>query len=328
VIEHRQFFDFRVETNAYLPELALAGSLWFRERTLEIRFERAPPRAEVPFDSSLTPWSASHRSVSQGWIGDAMLIRCHGVADYWVKPAERFVRCCSAVDADPGAVRHFLLNQVLPRLVSYHAPLVIHAAGIVTKDGAVAFAGPSGIGKSTLVASFAQSQEAIVIADDSVLLRVEHDDARAIGGYTCCRLRLDSVAELELTANTRQSERHSASKRIFTPPDATDPLPIPVAGVFVLDESEPSPRGAASVTRLRGAQAVLAIVRNAFLLDNRHPELIRNQFKEAGQLVQTDCAVYSLKYPRRYDRLPEVRALILSVLRTDVRGADSGDAGI
>jgi hypothetical protein len=68
---------------------------------------------------------------------------------------------------------------------------------------------------------------------------------------------------------------------------------------------------------------VLAIVRNAFLLDNRHPELIRNQFKAAGQLVRTGCAVYSLKYPRRYDRLSEVRALILSVLRADVRGADS-----
>jgi len=83
--------------------------------------------------------------------------------------------------------RHLLLNQVLPLVLSRLRPLVLHAGAVATDGAVVAFVGPTGAGKSTLVAACARLG-AEVMADDSLVVYPESGGWRAIPSYPAVRL--------------------------------------------------------------------------------------------------------------------------------------------
>jgi hypothetical protein len=80
------------------------------------------------------------------------------------------------VDARPGAtdadLRPYLLGTVMGALCHQRGLLPLHAAAILSTDGAAAFAGPSGVGKSTLAAQL-HGRGRAALADD--LLAIEID---------------------------------------------------------------------------------------------------------------------------------------------------------
>nr|WP_299856600.1 hypothetical protein [Sphingomonas bacterium] len=95
-------------------------------------------------------------------------------------------RCRILVDPVPGAdqahLSNMLIATVLPALLWARGDVVLHAAAF-TLDGAnraIAVAGASGSGKSTVLAR-ALTMGAYQIADDSICLRVQDDAAMASG---------------------------------------------------------------------------------------------------------------------------------------------------
>jgi hypothetical protein len=80
-----------------------------------------------------------------------------------------------------------LLGPVLAVLLELRGHLVLHASGVIVDDGAIAFLGASGWGKSTLAAALHARGHAIV-ADDIVALTVVDGDVLVQPGYPQLRL--------------------------------------------------------------------------------------------------------------------------------------------
>jgi hypothetical protein len=93
-----------------------------------------------------------------------LLLKPDHVAHFWVTDGTDVViqRAREASDED---IRAYLLGSVFGALLHQRGILPLHASAIATARGAVAFAGPVGIGKSTLAAVF-HKRGYHVLADD------------------------------------------------------------------------------------------------------------------------------------------------------------------
>jgi hypothetical protein len=114
----------------------------------------APP--EVSISAGLVPETlegASARGVRYQVRGDDYLLSVDGIARFLVSGGRRIVYE-RAAPADDDAVRVFLVGRPLGALLHQRGVVPLHAGAIRVGESCVAFVGPSGTGKSTLVAAF------------------------------------------------------------------------------------------------------------------------------------------------------------------------------
>ena len=115
------------------------------------RPQRQPP--QPPFQQWTfpdgRPWTSFHRD------RDGYLLQFPALADFEVSANGRQVTGWAMPGVAPATVHHLFTNQVQPLALSRQGKLVLHASAVAVGDIALAFAGESGRGKSTLAASFA-----------------------------------------------------------------------------------------------------------------------------------------------------------------------------
>jgi hypothetical protein len=104
------------------------------------------------------------------------LLRFPGLADFASTGLE--VTAWPAPGISGQTVEHLYLNQVLPLALSMQGKLVFHASAVEIGDGAIAFMGESGKGKSTLAASFATSGYRF-LTDDGLIVEAGNDEPRS-----------------------------------------------------------------------------------------------------------------------------------------------------
>ncbi|HEV2689053.1 MAG TPA: hypothetical protein VGV35_10870, partial [Bryobacteraceae bacterium] len=154
-----------IESSVPLPELPGASS-----DTPECCFEILPAGAGYSgdfrwlhhrrfADEDEDPWLSISR------LGTDYLLRFPTQADFLVSCDGKQVRCRPLPETPESTVRHLFLDQVMPLLLSRREPLVLHASAVLTKNGAVAFAGLSGQGKSTLAAALARGGNPLLCDD-------------------------------------------------------------------------------------------------------------------------------------------------------------------
>jgi hypothetical protein len=108
--------------------------------------------------------------------------------DIWIEPAP------DSVEAD---VRLFLLGSAFGALLPQRHILPLHASAIQTTRGAVLFVGPSGHGKSTLLAALLQRGYAMLADDVTGITLDAAGGAIASPAFPCLRLRADAAAKLQ-----------------------------------------------------------------------------------------------------------------------------------
>src|SRR5215475_837216 len=128
-----------------------------------------------------TPWLEIGRQ-ARGY-----LLRFREMVDFAVSRDAREILCYAASDTPSETVRHLLLDQVLPLVLSSQGQLVVHGSAVLTPIGTIAFVGDSGSGKSTLASSFTEDGMA-VLTDDCLLLEEEEGCLTAIPSYPGVRL--------------------------------------------------------------------------------------------------------------------------------------------
>jgi hypothetical protein len=114
-----------------------------------------------------------------------------GVADYLIEHGRR-ITIAPVMAADAPDVRLFLLGSVFGILCNQRGVLPLHACAVEIDDGAVAFAGASGVGKSTLAAAF-QRRGFRLLADDVTPVDLSGPRVRFLPGLRRIRLWADSV---------------------------------------------------------------------------------------------------------------------------------------
>ena len=255
------------------------------------------PFHHYTFDDG-TVWTEFYR------CGEGYLLRFPGLADFEVSADGTEVIAHPAPGADEATVEHLYINQLVPLALSRQGRPAYHASVVTVPGGAVAFLGKTGMGKSTLAASFALN-EAAFLTDDALLVEESASGCRAMPSHASLRLWDDSVAALVDGRIAKASAISYSSKARLLAGDALaySDEPQPLLAAYVLER-----QNAAIVTirALTGLDRYMAWLGNSFLLDIEDHELLAQHF-EWTHRISGAIPTFALDYPRDYGILPQVR---------------------
>lgn len=245
------------------------------------------------------------------------LLRFPDFADFLVPAHGKEISCSPRLDTPLDTIRHLFLDQVMPLVLSKAGRLVLHASAVSAPEGAVAFLGVSGQGKSTLAASFCQ-QGFRLLTDDCLLLKEEEGQIVAIPSYPGLRLWSETITalfdhELALArvAQYTEKKRLGPGNSRFT--FSSDSAPLRRVYVLVPPEKVSEARGI-TIAPLSPQEAFIELVRYAYKLDITDRERLKEEFDCISHIVSKPF-FYRLTFPRNISLLASVRESILENLR-------------
>jgi hypothetical protein len=219
------------------------------------------------------------------------LLRFPGTCDAAVSPDLRLVTVHPSPTRDRSLIPVLLGGNVIAFLLAMSGQCVLHASAIEVDGTAIAFAGSTGSGKST-IAVLLCSAGADLVSDD--LLRVENGrcGARCFRGGWEARLRCSAqpLARSLAHALVRSTADGRLAVRL---PQGSD---RPVLGAVVLPRLSRS-AAAVQMNRLPPADALIELTRIPRTHGWSHPDVIEAQFRHLARLVRT-TPVYQAQIPR------------------------------
>lgn len=296
-------------STVHLPELAPSSpepvpalSFTSTDRAMAIdgwRWLRAPT------ERACEPWLA----IAAGHGG--YRLQFEGAADFFVSADGRRIES-DATSADGDAsVRHLLIDQVVPLALSHQGKFVLHGSAVVVGDGAAAFIGPTGAGKSTVAASFALAGSRL-ISDDALVLEPNGDAWTAVPAYAGVRLWPDVLRSMpplrrdQLPPVGAYTEKRRIGRRegiVF------QESALPLKRIYLLRRSTRAPTG---VEALSGRDGAVALIHHSYLLDIGDERRLRDHFARACDASR--LAMRVLTYRDDLSALDAVRAAVASDL--------------
>ena len=219
----------------------------------------------------------------------------------------------------PETMRHLLLDQVLPTLAFEHGMLSLHASAVSVTGGAVAFAGPSSRGKSTLAASFALDGHTVV-TDDCLMLRWRRREASAIPSYPSLRLWTETAARVlgpalapeDLSPVAQYTSKVRLDRRVTAIGFCRRPARL--RRIYVLERG----RGPTQIETLSRRQAYIELLKITFRLNPLDKSTLHREVA-ALDAVTALVPVARLRVPSRLGALADVRRAILKDLEREER---------
>ncbi len=264
-------------------------------------------------------------SISSGNRNEEYWLHFPHLAHFRINPTSKRIYCYQPPETPENSIRHLLLDQVIPRLLSHMGEQILHASCVNVNHSAILFSGESGWGKSTL-ASFFHTSGHPLLTDDGFMLKKVGTKIKGNPSYGGARLFPDSMSLLpgipEDTVSSPVS--HYCAKKRLNITDSNGMNSIPVKAIFTLSNPEFSQQSENIIIRkLYGAAAVMALVKNCFPLDITDTERMGKQLQKLTLIASTDeLSIYSLSYPRQPDKLPEIVKSIVKTLNTDSSEGD------
>jgi hypothetical protein len=295
-----------------LPELPLSGEAGY-DFVFDIETERIQVISfRKPyhwFSSPMKPVLSYFKQDSYHWL------RFPDHADFRVSSNARHITCYPAPGTTLETIRHFLLDQVMPRCMAYHGEIILHASAVSIENCAIIFLGDSGTGKSTLAGNFHQSGQPI-ISDDCLLIKDDETGLKAVSTYNGLRLWDDSLEMLFPAGSKIDSmAQYSAKKRVLL--DTKDPYisqnSFPVAAMFVLSPPENGPGEKIVLERLSSRDEFIAMMKQSFHLDVFDMMRIERYMQALGRIVPK-LPAFQLTICHDYDLLPIARQKIFEAV--------------
>jgi hypothetical protein len=257
----------------------------------------AEPFHHYTFDDG-TVWTEFYR-ISEGY-----LLRFPDLADFEVSADGTEVTAYPAEDTDDATVEHLYINQLVPLALSRQGRPAYHASVVTVPGGAVAFLGKTGMGKSTLAASFALG-EAAFLTDDALLIEESDEGCLAMPSHASLRLWEDSVEALVSEANPLADPVSYSTKARLLAGDALaySEEPQLLLAAYVLERQNAA---SAAIRTLTGLGRYMAWLGNSFLLDIEDHELLSRHFEWTHRISGT-VPTFALDYPRDYGILKDVQ---------------------
>jgi len=241
-------FDLRVESDIDLPRIARDPKA--QGETVTIHAGHVPPRPDEEVTAS-KPYFAAE--------GSRFWMNIPDVARVLVRDGTEIV-----YEPEPGVDQDtlllFLLGSGLGALMIQRQALVMHANGINVDGRVVLCMGPSGIGKSTLAAAFAQRRYQL-FADD--VCPIDPDGLLHPGAATI-KLWDQSARHFEIDTGPLRRVRPELEKFDFPVSDVLSAEPLPV-GLFV--ELAEHDEDRFDVTPVTGADTYAVLRRNSYRLE-------------------------------------------------------------
>jgi hypothetical protein len=244
-------FDFRLRCAFPLDELTPAEDADDTRPVVEVRLGLLP---EVLPGGRMTGHGLQ---IADG----AVMLTVKGAARYLVESGHEIV-----VDPLPGApqrnIRLFLLGSALGILCHQRGLLPLHANAIVAGGAAVAFAGPSGVGKSTLAAHFQRAGYEVLCDDVCMVCFDAAGQPFAWPGLPRLKLWGDAAKAFGIDHHGFEPVFEEMDKYNVPLRQAGVARPIPFRRLYVLSRTDDD--GAGAIVRLRGQRAMEAVMAQTY----------------------------------------------------------------
>jgi hypothetical protein len=301
-----RFCGLTIVSDLALPQLRRAPPE-LAECAITLAPDAPSPRRVKWFHEWRPPGGAAWLSI--GRVADGYLLRFSDQAEFIVAADGSRIAVRPGDALPEETLRHLLIDQVLPLVVSRRGRLCLHASAVhLAGIGAVAFVGQTGRGKSTLAAALAGGGGRI-ITDDCLAVDFVGGRAFALPGYPGLRLWPGPAAHPSLRgASTRQVAHYSRKRRVDRAALPFHARPSPLRALFLL-----SPRATAgpalSLRRCRGQARLIGLARFAYALDVEDPKGLARTFAGLATLA-TSVPVLRLRLRHGHGRLPSAAALL------------------
>ncbi|MGE5462577.1 MAG: hypothetical protein ACM3PS_04440 [Syntrophothermus sp.] len=243
-------------------------------------------------------------------IDSGYLLRFPSYADFVISTDARTISAYRGGNTPDSSIRHLLLNQVIPIVLSQLGKLVLHASACVSPQGVMAFMGTTGMGKSTLAASFGL-RGLQVLTDDCLSIEKQGNDVLCVPSYAGVRLWPESITALFAKEPELQTLAHYTDKKRFVFEQNASGESLFLKAAYVLTHPEEDPLGnSISITPLSSGTALLEAVKHTFQLDVTDRERLAQAFKRYEWLAQS-VPFFQLRYPRDHAYLPAVNTAVL-----------------
>lgn len=239
------------------------------------------------------------------------LLRFPTLADFVVSADARAICCYLRANCPPETMRHLLLNQVIPIVLSHLGKLVLHASACATPQGAIAFMGMTGSGKSTLAASFGLGGFA-VLTDDCLLVEEQDGVIKTVPSYPGLRLWPETVAALFEQEPVLQPLAHYTDKKRLLFDQKELDVPLSLRAIYVLTQPENMQDvTGVTITPLVASEALLETVKHTFQLDVTDRQKLGQAFRRYEWLAKS-VPFFRLAFPREHAFLSAVNEAILN----------------
>ncbi|HXG44118.1 MAG TPA: hypothetical protein VNJ71_05085 [Gemmatimonadales bacterium] len=219
------------------------------------------------------------------------------------------------VDPEPGArpedVQLYLTGSLMGTIVHQRGALPLHACAVAFSGRAAAFAGPSGVGKSTLLAALVAKGGAFVTDDIAVVAPLGGGRVGVWPGAQ--RAKLDPVSLAALGRTRVGLEPAGGPQGKFHLPVAGGESarhPVPLDRVYLLRNGEGPPK----IEPLAGLEAVTALLEEIYVLGCATALGLAAQCFRLAATTAAAVQVRRLLRPRGMDRLEDTLRLVLADL--------------
>ena len=194
--------------------------------------------------------------------------------------------------------------------------MVLHACAVADAEGnAIAFAGESGWGKSTLAESFCQNGFTL-ITDDVIAVDIQPDGVFAIPSYSQIRLREDAAAHLvEDTSLLVPIDRNGFKQAREDHELAATPRPL--RALFLLDPTFADELAVVEMPPQEALMRLVAHTRAKTLVHINAPDLLREHLDQCTRLLRS-VPVRRLKRRRDLADLGAIRDLAVQTMHQRV----------
>ena len=228
-----------------------------RKTAAELMMERETRVAYGPVPRRLL--EAELPEMSWQFRGKEFLLRALGDHYFYYRPNEGIViergHC-----VDPTGEALWLNGSIYSAIASINGLVPIHASAVVVNGSVVAFTGPAGAGKSTLVAALGDRGLPMFCDDTLVLDLSGSDQITCLPGHK--RLKLKSDA-LQLTgAKPEEKVSVIVDKHYSQPASGTATSAMPLGELIFLEEGA-RPR----ITAITGAERFTRVVDDHYTAD-------------------------------------------------------------
>ena len=249
-----------------------------------------------------------------GRQGDDYLLRFPDLADFVVQRDGREISCCPGPGIPTDTIRHLLLDQVIPLLLSKQGRLVLHGSAVLTPHGAVAFLGETGQGKSTLASSFS-GKGSQVLTDDCLLVKEEDGQLLAIPSYPGLRLWPETAEALFGPKKPLAEVAHYTGKKRVNQNIGLSFCDEPAAlqRIYFLSPPDEMEEKSVSIAAVSPRDAFMELVRFTYLIDITDRGRLRDEFGRLSRIAALPL-FYRLTFPRDFSLLSHVHEAILENL--------------